>query len=111
MGPKGIRDIQYLAIFLVATTEERGAAVRRTEARLLQPGCQHLFPDPPISVCGAGGQVTQSSLLLLALGPCHHSAKLSAPLDDSRCIHSHPLPPLGNQRLDSREKAPCHSSD
>lgn len=111
MGPKGIWDTQYLAIFLVATTKERGAVVWKAEARLLQPGCQHLFPDPPLSVCGAGGQETQFSLLLLALGPCHHSAKLSTPLDDSRCIHPHPLPPLGNQRLDGREKVPCHSSD
>lgn len=78
MGPKGIWDTHYLAIFLVATTEERGAAVWMAEARLLQPGCQHLFPDPSLSVCGAGGQETPFSLLLLALGPCHHSAKLSA---------------------------------
>lgn len=78
MGPKGIWDTQYLAIFLVATTEERGAVVWMAEARLLQPGCQHLFPDPSLSVCGAGGQETPFSLLLLALGPCHHSAKLSA---------------------------------
>lgn len=60
MGPKEIWDTQYLAIFLVATTEERGAAAWRVEARLLQPGCQHPFPDPPLSACGAGGQVTQS---------------------------------------------------
>lgn len=54
MGPKGIGDTRHLATFLVATTQEREAAVWRVEARLLQPGCQHLFPDPPLSVCGAG---------------------------------------------------------
>lgn len=112
MVPKGTCHTQYLAVFLSLQSRKRKLLCRGQKQGNFSQASNTCLHTHSFQCTELGDRYRSPVCCCWLWDNATIRTKLSAPLDDSGCIHpSSPSPNLGNQRLDVREKAPCHSSD